>query len=48
MAVLAVGVLAGTGLGGGDLKSGLEKKSGGAFQVKAITGGEKGNQLCYV
>lgn len=40
-AVLAVGVA-------DELKSGPEKKTGGAFQVKAITGGEKGKQLCYV
>jgi hypothetical protein len=33
---------------GGELKSGLEKKTGGAFDVKAITGGQKGKQLCYV
>jgi len=32
----------------GDLKSGLDKRSGGAFDVKAITGGQKGKTLCYV
>jgi len=32
----------------GDLKSGLKERSGGAFDVKAITGGQKGNTLCYV
>ena len=33
-----------------DVKSGLEagKKTGGAFNVKAITGGQAGKTLCYV
>ena len=31
-----------------ELKSGPDKKIGGAFQVKAITGGSKGKTLCYV
>lgn len=31
-----------------DLKSGPEKRSGGSFQVKAITGANKGKTLCYV
>jgi len=31
-----------------ELKSGPDKKYGGAFDVKAITGGQKGNTLCYV
>jgi hypothetical protein len=31
-----------------DVKSGLEKKTGGPFQVKAITGEMAGQQLCYV
>jgi len=31
-----------------DLKSGPDKKTGGPFQVKAITGDNKGTQLCYV
>jgi hypothetical protein len=30
------------------IKSGPDKKIGGAFQVKAITGGSAGTQLCYV
>lgn len=34
--------------GGDEFKSGPEKKSGGAFDVKAITGGSKGKTLCYV
>jgi hypothetical protein len=33
---------------GEDLKSGPEKKIGGPFQVKAITGGQAGKTLCYV
>lgn len=31
-----------------EVKSGPEKKIGGAFQVKAFTGDNKGRQLCYV
>ena len=31
-----------------ELKSGLDKKTGGPFHVKAITGDNKGKQLCYV
>jgi hypothetical protein len=31
-----------------ELKSGPDKKNGGPFQVKAITGENKGTQLCYV
>ena len=31
-----------------DFKSGPEKKIGGAFQVKAITGDKAGKTLCYV
>lgn len=31
-----------------DLKSGPEKKIGGAFHVKAITGENKGKSLCYI
>lgn len=31
-----------------DVKSGLTERTGGAFQVKAITGDNKGKQLCYV
>ena len=31
-----------------ELKSGPEKKTGGAFDVKAITGDQKGKTLCYV
>jgi hypothetical protein len=31
-----------------DLKSGPEKRAGGSFQVKAITGANKGKTLCYV
>jgi peroxiredoxin len=32
----------------GEIKSGLEKKIGGAFNVNAITGAKKGTELCYV
>jgi len=31
-----------------DVKSGPDKKIGGAFDVKAITGEAKGKTLCYV
>src|SRR5262249_60387756 len=31
-----------------EIKSGPDKKIGGAFQVKAITGDNTGKQLCYV
>ena len=31
-----------------DLKSGPEKKIGGAFDVKAVTGESKGKTFCYV
>jgi hypothetical protein len=31
-----------------DIKSGPDKKIGGAFQVKAITGEMQGKELCYV
>lgn len=31
-----------------DLKSGPEKRIGGAFDVKAITGDSKGKTFCYV
>lgn len=33
---------------GEDVKSGPDKKIGGAFMVKAITGEKKGDTLCYV
>src|SRR2546423_14986226 len=32
----------------GDIKSGPDKKTGGPFDVKAITGEMKGKTLCYV
>lgn len=31
-----------------DVKSGNTDRIGGAFNVKAITGGQKGKTLCYV
>jgi hypothetical protein len=31
-----------------DLKSGPEKRIGGSFDVKAVTGANKGKTLCYV
>ena len=35
-------------VGADDVKSGPDKKIGGPFDVKAITGELKGRQLCYV
>lgn len=46
-AVLALAVVV-TGTQAGDIKSGVTEKIGGAFNVKAITGEHKGEQLCYV
>lgn len=40
--------LAGLAVGADDVKSGPSDKTGGPFQVKAITGDNKGKQLCYV
>ena len=40
--------LAHTATMAGDVKSGPDKKYGGAFDVKAITGAMKGKTLCYV
>jgi len=37
-----------TGAWAEDIKSGLEDKTGGPFQVKAFTGDNKGKELCYV
>ena len=48
LALVACVALVHTSLGGDDLKSGLAKKTGGPFDVKAITGELKGKQLCYV
>lgn len=47
LAALAL-ALAGPTAQGEDLKSGPEKKIGGVFHVKAITGGQQGKTLCYV
>ena len=47
LAALAL-ALAGPAAHGEDLKSGPEKKIGGPFQVKAITGGQQGKTLCYI
>jgi hypothetical protein len=46
LTALALALVGPTALGE-DLKSGPEKKIG-PFHVKAITGGEKGESLCYV
>jgi len=48
--VLLIGfaALIGASLQADEVKSGPDKKTGGAFQVKAITGGQAGKQLCYV
>jgi hypothetical protein len=47
VAVACLGVAYTAGMAG-DLKSGPDKKYGGAFDVKAITGAMKGKTLCYV
>jgi hypothetical protein len=44
----AVLAIAGTAAWADELKSGPEDKNGGPFDVKAITGDNKGKQLCYV
>ena len=46
--VAAIVLSLSTGVGADELKSGPEKKIGGAFDVKAITGENKGKTLCYV
>jgi hypothetical protein len=33
---------------GDDLKSGPDKEIGGPFQIKAVTGDNKGKSFCYV
>jgi len=47
-ACVAALALAATTAHGDELKSGPEKKIGGSFTVKAITGANKGKELCYV
>jgi hypothetical protein len=47
VAVVCLGVVY-TASMAGDVKSGPDKKYGGAFDVKAITGDLKGKTLCYV
>jgi len=48
--VLLIGfaVLVGAALQAEEVTSGPGKKTGGAFNVKAITGGQAGKTLCYV
>jgi hypothetical protein len=46
--LLSCAALVHTVIGGDDIKSGPDKKYGGAFDVKAITGDLKGKTLCYV
>jgi hypothetical protein len=43
-----VATLALPGVRADELKSGPDTKIGGPFQVKAITGDNKGKSLCYV
>jgi hypothetical protein len=45
--LLAAGLLA-TAAWADDIKSGPSDKIGGAFDVKAFTGENKGKTLCYV
>ena len=48
MGVLVVAGLALTMARADDIKSGLTTKIGGPFDVKAITGDNKGKTLCYI
>lgn len=41
-------VFAMTAARAGEIKSGPDKRIAGAFDVKAITGEQKGRTLCYV
>ena len=45
--VVALGLVASVA-NGEDVKSGPDKKIGGAFNVKAVTGEKAGKTLCYV
>lgn len=45
---LAAMVLSLSAVRADELKSGPEKKIGGSFDVKAVTGGSAGKTLCYV
>jgi hypothetical protein len=47
LAALALAALAGP-VPGEDLKSGPDKKIGGPFDIKAVTGEGKGKTFCYV
>ena len=48
LSLAAVVGLALTGARADDVKSGPDKKIGGAFDVNAVTGDRAGKQLCYV
>jgi len=48
VAVVAALVFVGNASQAEEIKSGPEKRIGGAFDVKAITGDKKGETLCYV
>jgi hypothetical protein len=48
LALAAVVGLCATMTSAEEPKSGLDKRIGGPFQVKAFTGDNKGKQLCYV
>ena len=48
LALLCLAALAVPAARAEELKSGPEKKIGGAFQVTAITGASKGKTFCYV
>lgn len=45
---LALAVLSQTVPAADELKSGPEKEIGGSFQVKAVSGDNKGKTFCYV
>lgn len=48
LVLVGCAALAGAVVGGDDIKSGPDKKYGGAFDVKSFTGANKGKTLCYV
>jgi hypothetical protein len=48
MTLVLVLASAAVAVGADDIKSGPDKRIGGPFDVKAITGDNKGKTLCYV
>ena len=48
LGVAAIMVSLSMAAGADELKSGPEKKIGGPFDVKAVTGASKGKTFCYI